>query len=197
MLKYAGRINEAGRNDLFNYYGAGDAAASSSAWAPSAMSPEEVIDYLTAKGREGRPGSGPPVCRPGSQRPAEGPARDRQKIAVLDAEARLLGDQPCTWMSPCVGQRRTSVLTGGCYGLGSRTPAYSVFLLSHRALEKDARSRFTIGITDDVTSLSLPESQARSHHLRPGTKVQVHQGLGGDRHCRCQQELHQDHRRPY
>ena len=50
------------------------------------------------------------------------------------------------------------VLTGGRYGLGSKdTPPSSVFAI-YTELEKDApKSRFTIGITDDVTNLSLPE----------------------------------------
>ncbi len=73
------------------------------------------------------------------------------------------------------------VLTGGRYGLGSKdTPPSSVFAI-YTELEKDApKSRFTIGITDDVTNLSLPEVKPAPITSAPGTKECKFWGLGGD-----------------
>ena len=73
------------------------------------------------------------------------------------------------------------VLTGGRYGLGSKdTPPSSVFAV-YTELEKDApKPRFTIGITDDVTNLSLPEVKPAPITSAPGTKECKFWGLGGD-----------------
>ena len=59
------------------------------------------------------------------------------------------------------------VLTGGRYGLGSKdTPPSSIFAL-FKELEKDQpKERFTLGITDDVTFLSLPEVMSSITVLR-------------------------------
>ena len=78
------------------------------------------------------------------------------------------------------------VLTGGRYGLGSKdTPPSSIFAL-FKELEKDQpKERFTLGITDDVTFLSLPEVKPRSHHRscwHQGVQVL---GSGRRRYCRC------------
>ena len=63
------------------------------------------------------------------------------------------------------------VLVGGRYGLGSKdTPPSSVFAV-YKELEKDApKHRFTIGIEDDVTHLSLPEVKPAPITSAPGTK---------------------------
>ena len=73
------------------------------------------------------------------------------------------------------------VLVGGRYGLGSKdTPPSSVFAV-YTELEKDApKHRFTIGIVDDVTNLSLPEVKPAPITSAPGTKECKFWGLGGD-----------------
>ena len=73
------------------------------------------------------------------------------------------------------------VLTGGRYGLGSKdTPPSSVFAV-YKELEKDdPKPRFTIGIVDDVTNLSLPEVKPAPITSAPGTKECKFWGLGGD-----------------
>jgi pyruvate-ferredoxin/flavodoxin oxidoreductase len=73
------------------------------------------------------------------------------------------------------------VLVGGRYGLGSKdTPPSSVFAV-YKELEKDApKNRFTVGIVDDVTNLSLPEVKPAPITSAPGTKECKFWGLGGD-----------------
>ncbi|MCI5732161.1 MAG: pyruvate:ferredoxin (flavodoxin) oxidoreductase, partial [Eubacterium sp.] len=69
----------------------------------------------------------------------------------------------------------------GRYGLGSKdTPPSSVFAV-YKELEKDdPKPRFTIGIVDDVTNLSLPEVKPAPITSAPGTKECKFWGLGGD-----------------
>ena len=76
---------------------------------------------------------------------------------------------------------RNVVLTGGRYGLGSKdTPPSSIFAL-FKELEKDQpKERFTLGITDDVTGLSLPEVKPAPITAAAGTKECKFWGLGGD-----------------
>ena len=73
------------------------------------------------------------------------------------------------------------ILTGGRYGLGSKdTPPSSVFAI-YKELEKDApKPRFTIGIVDDVTNLSLPEVKPAPITSAEGTVECKFWGLGGD-----------------
>ena len=73
------------------------------------------------------------------------------------------------------------ILTGGRYGLGSKdTPPSSVFAV-YKELEKDdPKPRFTIGIVDDVTNLSLPEVKPAPITSALGTKECKFWGLGGD-----------------
>ena len=63
VKKYMDKINaKIGTNyDLFNYYGAEDADRVIIAMGSICDVAEEVIDYLNAQRREGRPGAGPPV----------------------------------------------------------------------------------------------------------------------------------------
>ncbi|EKC65596.1 Pyruvate-flavodoxin oxidoreductase, partial [human gut metagenome] len=85
-----------------------------------------------------------------------------KKVAVLDRtkEPGALGDPLYLDVATTLREAGldTVVLTGGRYGLGSKdTPPSSVFAV-YKELEKDApKARFTIGIVDDVTNLSLPE----------------------------------------
>ena len=75
---------------------------------------------------------------------------------------------------------RKATIVGGRYGLGSKdtTPA-SVFAV-YEELSKDApKARFTIGINDDVTHLSLPEHEA-PNTAAEGTIECKFWGLGGD-----------------
>lgn len=76
--------------------------------------------------------------------------------------------------------RKIDAVIGGRYGLGSKdTPPASVFAV-YKELAKDApKHQFTIGITDDVTNLSLPE-EAAPNTAAEGTIECKFWGLGGD-----------------
>ena len=108
-----------------------------------------------------------------------------KKIAVLDRtkEPGALGEPLYLDVAATLREAGMNdvVLTGGRYGLGSKdTPPSSVFAV-YKELEKDApKSRFTIGIVDDVTNLSLPEVKPAPITSAPGTKECKFWGLGGD-----------------
>ena len=146
---------------------------------------EEVIDYLTAKGEKVG------LIKVRLYRPWVSASllkvlpKTAKKIAVLDRtkEPGALGDP--LYLDVAVTLREAGlndiVLTGGRYGLGSKdTPPSSVFAV-YKELEKDdPKPRFTIGIVDDVTNLSLPEVKPAPITSAPGTKECKFWGLGGD-----------------
>ena len=162
VKKYMGKINEKlGTNyDLFNYYGAEDADRVIIAMGSICDVAEEVIDYLTAKGEKVG------LIKVRLYRPWVSSAlldvipKTAKKIAVLDRtkEPGALGDPLYLDVATTLREAGLNdiVLTAGRYGLGSKdTPPSSVFAI-YKELEKDApKSRFTIGIVDDVTGLSL------------------------------------------
>ena len=185
--KYMAKINEKlGTNyDLFNYYGAEDADRVIIAMGSICDVAEEVVDYLTAKGEK----VGLVLVR--LYRPWVSSAllkvlpKTVKKIAVLDRtkEPGSLGEPLYLDVATTLREAGMNdvVLTGGRYGLGSKdTPPSSVFAI-YTELEKDApKPRFTIGITDDVTNLSLPEVKPAPITSAPGTKECKFWGLGGD-----------------
>ena len=185
--KYMKKINDKlGTDyDLFNYYGAADADRVIVAMGSICDVAEEVIDYLTAKGEKVG------LIKVRLYRPWVSDSllkvlpKTVKKIAVLDRtkEPGALGDP--LYLDVAVTLREAGlndiVLTGGRYGLGSKdTPPSSVFAV-YKELEKDApKARFTIGIVDDVTNLSLPEVKPAPITSAPGTKECKFWGLGGD-----------------
>ena len=73
------------------------------------------------------------------------------------------------------------ILTGGRYGLGSKdTPPSSIFAIFTELNKDEPKDRFTIGIVDDVTNLSLPEVKPAPITSAEGTKECKFWGLGGD-----------------
>ncbi len=185
--KYMKKVNDKlGTNyDLFNYYGAPDADRVIIAMGSICDVAEEVIDYLTAAGekvglikvRLYRPWSPKAILKV--------LPKTVKKIAVLDRtkEPGALGDPLYLDVAATLREAGLNdiVLTGGRYGLGSKdTPPSSVFAV-YKELEKDApKARFTIGIVDDVTNLSLPEVKPAPITSAPGTKECKFWGLGGD-----------------
>ena len=185
--KYMKKVNEKlGTDyDLFNYYGAADADRVIIAMGSICDVAEEVIYYLTAKGekvglikvRLYRPWSSEAILKV--------IPKTAKKIAVLDRtkEPGSLGEP--LYLDVVTTLREAGlndiVVTGGRYGLGSKdTPPSSVFAV-YKELEKDApKARFTIGIVDDVTNLSLPEVKPAPITSAPGTKECKFWGLGGD-----------------
>ena len=185
--KYMGKVNEKlGTDyDLFNYYGAEDADRVIIAMGSICDVAEEVIDYLTAKGekvglikvRLYRPWSSEHILKV--------IPKTAKKIAVLDRtkEPGTLGEPLYLDVAATLREAGLNdiILTGGRYGLGSKdTPPSSVFAI-YKELEKDApKPRFTIGIVDDVTNLSLPEVKPAPITSAEGTVECKFWGLGGD-----------------
>ncbi|MCQ2564054.1 MAG: pyruvate:ferredoxin (flavodoxin) oxidoreductase [Mogibacterium sp.] len=184
--KYMGKINEKLGTDyqLFNYYGAADADRVIIAMGSICDVAEEVIDYLNAKGekvglikvRLYRPfradkliAALPKTCR---------------KVAVLDRtkEPGSLGEPLYLDVMTAfaeAGMNDVKVI-GGRYGLGSKdTPPASVFAVYDELCKDEPKKRFTIGIVDDVTNLSLEEKPAPITAAK-GTIECKFWGLGGD-----------------
>ena len=78
-----------------------------------------------------------------------------------------------------VGRNDVKV-SGGRYGLGSKdTPPSNVFAVYEEMKKAEPKRRFTVGIVDDVTNLSLEEKPAPSTAAK-GTIECKFWGLGGD-----------------
>ena len=184
--KYMHKVNEKlGTNyQLFNYYGAPDAERIIVAMGSINDVIEEVIDYLNANGekvglvkvRLYRPWSSEHLL-------AAIPATAK-KIAVLDRtkEPGSQGEplyQDVVMALAKAGKNDITVI-GGRYGLGSKdTHPASVFAV-YDELKKDApKHEFTVGIVDDVTHLSLPETVS-PNTAAEGTIECKFWGLGGD-----------------
>ena len=183
--KYMGKVNaKLGTNyQLFEYYGASDADRVIIAMGSICDVAEEVIDYLTAKGekvglvkvRLYRPFAADKLL-------AAIPATAK-KIAVLDRTKEpgaLAEPLHLDVMAAFREAGREGTIIGGRYGLGSKdTPPSSVFAV-YEELAKDApKERFTLGINDDVTYLSLEEKPA-PNTAAEGTVECKFWGLGGD-----------------
>ena len=200
--KYMEKVNaKIGTNyQLFNYYGAPDAERVIICMGSFCDVAEEVVDYMTAHGEKVG------LVKVRLYRPfvaekllAAIPATAK-KIAVLDRTkgARQPGRAPvpgCGHRPARSGQRRRRDRRPLRPGLKD-TPPRSVFAVYDELAKAEPKSRFTIGIVDDVTGLSLEEKPA------PNTAAEGHQGvqvLGPWRrwHRGRQQEQHQDHRRPH
>jgi pyruvate-ferredoxin/flavodoxin oxidoreductase len=185
--KYMKKINEKlGTDyDLFNYYGAKDADRVMIAMGSICDVADEVIDYLTAKGEKVG------IIKVRLYRPWVSSAllkvlpKTAKKVAVLDRtkEPGSLGEP--LYLDVATTLREAGLndikLSGGRYGLGSKdTPPSSVFALFTELAKADPKPRFTLGITDDVTNLSLPEVKPAPITAAAGTKECKFWGLGGD-----------------
>ena len=187
VKKYMAKINaKLGTNyDLFNYYGAKDADRVIVAMGSICDVAEEVIDYLNNKGEKVG------LIKVRLYRPWVSEAflnvlpKSAKKIAVLDRtkEPGSLGEP--LYLDVVTTLREAGLndikVCGGRYGLGSKdTPPSSVFAV-YTELAKDApKSRFTIGIVDDVTNLSLPEVKPAPITAAAGTVECKFWGIGGD-----------------
>ena len=185
--KYMAKVNaKLGTNyGLFNYYGAEDADRVIVAMGSICDVIEEVIDYLNAKGEKVG------LIKVRLYRPWVKEAFTKlipataKKIAVIDRtkEPGALGEPLYLDVATTLREAGMNDITlvAGRYGLGSKdTPPSSVFAV-YKELEKDApKARFTLGIVDDVTHLSLPEVKPAPITAAAGTKECKFWGLGGD-----------------
>jgi len=187
VSKYMAKVNEKlGTDyDLFNYYGAPDADRVIIAMGSICDVAEEVVDYLTAAGEKVG------LLKVRLYRPWVSSAilkvlpKSAKKIAVLDRtkEPGALADPLYLDVAVTLREAKMNdvILSAGRYGLGSKdTPPSSVFAV-FTELKKDApKERFTVGIVDDVTNLSLPEIKPAPITSAPGTVECKFWGLGGD-----------------
>ena len=184
--KYMNKVNEKlGTNyKLFNYYGAEDAENIIVAMGSINDVTEEVIDYLNAHGQKVG------LVKVRLYRPfavdkfVEALPATCKKIAVLDRtkEPGSIGEPLFLDVVAALnakGKNDIKVI-GGRYGLGSKdTPPSSVFAVYDELAKEDPKPHFTIGITDDLTYLSLEEKPA-PNTAAEGTIECKFWGLGGD-----------------
>ncbi len=184
--EYMGKVNAKLGTDyqLFNYYGAPDAERVIVAMGSFNDVAEEVVDYLTAAGekvglikvRLYRPFSAKHLL-------AAIPATCK-KIAVLDRtkEPGSLGEPLYLDVVTALATNGKAVIkvVGGRYGLGSKdTPPASVFAVYNELAKDEPKNGFTLGIVDDLTGLSLEETEA-PNTAAEGTIECKFWGLGGD-----------------
>ncbi|NLN07211.1 MAG: pyruvate:ferredoxin (flavodoxin) oxidoreductase [Firmicutes bacterium] len=148
---------------LFEYYGASDAQNVIVAMGSVCDTIQETVDYLLARG-EKVGAVKVRLYRPFStEHFLAALPRSVKKIAVLDrtkepgsAGEPLLLDV----VKACSSLPAIPLVAGGRYGLSSKDTRPSQIIAVFNNLQKEnPKERFTIGIVDDVTHLSLPEEE--------------------------------------
>ncbi len=162
------KVNEKiGTNyQLFNYYGAPDAEHVIVAMGSVCDTIEEVIDYKMAHGEKVG------LLKVRLYRPfvaekfAAALPESVKTISVLDRtkEPGSLGEPLYLDVVAALQQAGRNIdVIGGRYGLGSKdTPSSNIFAVYDNMNSKDMKRKFTIGINDDVTELSLKDPEERS-----------------------------------
>ena len=159
--EYMDKINAKIGTDYkpFNYYGAPDADKVIIAMGSACDTIEETIDYMLAAGekvglvkvRLYRPFS--------AERLVAAIPATVKAIAVLDRtkEPGALGEPLFLDVAAAIAESNLAgvKLCGGRYGLGSKDVNPAQIIAVYRNLGDNMKKRFTIGIEDDVTGLSL------------------------------------------
>ena len=170
--------------NLFDYVGAPDAEKLIIMMGSGADTADEAVEYLTGKGEKVG------LLKVRLYRPfsikhffAAIPASVK-KVAVLDRtkESGSVGEPLyLDVQAACAEQgKKFDVLTGGIYGLGSKEFTPSMVKAVYDNLdEKAPKQHFTVGITDDVTNLSLPIKE-QINTVPAGTISCKFYGLGSD-----------------
>ncbi len=187
VKKYMAKINAklSTNYDLFNYYGAKDADRVIVAMGSICDVAEEVVDYLNAKGEKVG------LIKVRLYRPwvseafLEALPKTCKKLAILDRtkEPGSLGEPLYLDVATTLHEAGLNdiKICGGRYGLGSKdTPPSSVFAIFTELAKASPKARFTIGIVDDVTNLSLPEVKPAPITAASGTVECKFWGIGGD-----------------
>ncbi|MFR4582517.1 pyruvate:ferredoxin (flavodoxin) oxidoreductase [Clostridium cadaveris] len=167
----------------FDYYGDPEADRIIIAMGAVMEVVEETIDYLRARGekvglvkvRLYRPFS--------MERLLKVIPKTVKKIAVLDRtkEPGAIGEPLyLDVIKTFYGKENAPLIVGGRFGLGSKDPTPSHILAVYDNLKADKpKERFTIGIIDDVTNLSL-NSKEEIDAAPSGTTACKFWGLGSD-----------------
>ena len=185
IQKYMGKINALRGTDydLINYYGAEDATEVIVSIGSVGETIEQTVDYLNAQGRK----TGflnVHLYRPfPAENFLEKLPKTVTKIAVLDRTKEPgSGGEPLYLdvKSVLYDQASDIKVIGGRYGIGSKDTTPSQMVAVFDELGKDApKKRFTIGIKDDVTNLSL--ELGPSLDLTPSSTFQAKfWGFGSD-----------------
>ena len=185
---YMDKVNKKiGTNyQLFNYYGAPDATHVIVAMGSVCDTIEETIDYLNAN-----EGTKLGLVKVRLYRPfradklVEALPDTVTQVSVLDRtkEPGSLGEP--LYLDVVAALKDTKfnnvAVASGRYGLGSKdtTPAQIKAVFWNASWKEDYKKRFTIGINDDVTYLSLPE-QEKLNSAPEGTTACKFWGLGAD-----------------
>ena len=183
--EYMNKVNEKIGTDykLFNYYGCPDAEHIIIAMGSVCDTICETVDYLNARGEKVG------LVKVRLYRPfvaeklAEVIPDTCKTISVLDRtkEPGSVGEP--LYLDVALGLRETKFgslpMFSGRYGLGSKdtTPAQIIAVYENAKLK--SKKRFTIGIEDDVTNLSLPLGE-NPDTAPEGTTACKFWGLGSD-----------------
>ncbi|QCI86819.1 pyruvate:ferredoxin (flavodoxin) oxidoreductase [Vagococcus zengguangii] len=171
--------------DLVTYYGAEDATEVIVSMGSVASTVRQTVDHLNAQGHKVghlnihlyRPFPTEVFLNKLPKTVEKIAVLDRTKEPGANGEPLLLDVQSALYDSEL-----SPVITGGRYGLGSKNTTPSHILAVYRHLMKpksELKRRFTIGITDDVTFLSLPVEEELN--LIPQTTYQAKfWGFGSD-----------------
>ena len=184
--EYMNRINAKLSTDykLFNYYGAPDADRVIVAMGSVCGAAEEVVDALAAKGEKVglvKVRLYRPFC---PDKLTAAIPETAKRVAVLDRtkEPGAQGEPLYMDVAAALANagRHEVRVCGGRYGLGSKdTAPEDIFAVYEELSKSQPKRRFTIGINDDVTYLSLPVHDAPDT-VPTGTISAKFWGLGGD-----------------
>jgi len=183
--EYMKEVNKlTGRNyQLFNYYGAEDAEYVIMAMGSVTETAKEVIDALVAKGEKVglihvhlyRPFSAKHFL-------AAIPASCK-RLCVLDRTKEPgAGGEPLYLdvKGALYGTANAPLVVGGRYGLSSKDTGPKSILAVFRNLQQaEPKDQFTVGIVDDVTFTSLPETEEISVAVEGMVECKFY-GLGSD-----------------
>ncbi|MDO5715408.1 MAG: pyruvate:ferredoxin (flavodoxin) oxidoreductase [Tissierellia bacterium] len=183
--KYMGKINRlTGRNyQLFNYYGAEDADRIVILMGSASGVVEEVVDHLNSQGEK----VGylkVHLYRPFSvEHFLKAIPETVKKISVMDRTKEPGSHGEPLYLDVCAAfanEDRKVEIYGGRYGLSSKDvlPNQIIAVFENMKIQ-NPKKRFTIGIHDDVTHLSLPLGE-NIDLTKDSTKSCKFWGLGSD-----------------